>query len=224
MRKLLFLLYFMFIVEVPAAESFGRLFFTPEQRDQLEIVREKRDRRLPVSGEPEAAAATAPPVLTGPAIVNYSGMVRRSDGKSTVWINGRPVTEKTRTTSDGEISVQSVRRDGSVSVAIPLADRRASLKVGQSLEVDSGVIEEPYQRRATLPRPRQALLPGAPASPAETADKAAANTAKPPQSPEDTRASNALTAAGTFKRQRESDFKEADPDSGATPAVRVPGK
>jgi hypothetical protein len=83
-------------------------------------------------------------------VVTYNGVVRRSDGKSTVWINGNPITE--RSTSNPEINLLNVRRDGAVSIAVPQADRTASLKVGQSLEVTSGTIEESYARRATIPK------------------------------------------------------------------------
>ena len=148
-HKYLFLLIFLSSPEVLAADSLGRLFLTPEQRTQLDTARAQRDRRLPVQ-ETEAAPVTpvAPP--QGPDVVTYSGVVRRSDGKSTVWINGKPVNERSRAQPDHEVSVTGLRNDGAVSVAIPQADRRASLKVGQSLSVTSGTIEESYLRRETL--------------------------------------------------------------------------
>ena len=219
LRNYLFLFIFFCFGEAQAADSLGRLFLTPDQRAQLEIVRAQRDRRLPVTLEAEAAPAPAP-VAQGPEVVTYNGVVRRSDGKSTVWINGKPVNERNRIGSESEVSVLGVQRDGAVSVSIPQADRRASLKVGQSLEVTSGVIEESYLRRATLARPQVN-------TPAVTAPAAAAPAAVAP--PAATPAPAApVTAAATAKPEarpvRESDTKEADPESGAAPAVRVPGK
>lgn len=144
-----------------AAEALGRLFFAPAQRAQLDAARAQHDRRPPGAADTEQAAPR------GPDVVTYSGMVRRDDGKSTVWINGKPITERTR---DGDVSVVGVRRDGAVSVAVPQADRSASLRVGQSMEVTSGTIEESYARRATRYTP--------PAKPAPAGAAAAKRTVR----------------------------------------------
>ncbi len=203
----LFLLIFFCAAPVLAADSLGRLFLTPDQRAQLEIARSQRDRRLPIA-ETESAP-TAAPVPQGPDVVTYSGVVRRSDGKSTVWLNGKPVNERNRSQPEHEVSVTGLQRDGAVLVAIPQADRRASLKVGQSLEVTSGAIEESYSRRVTLPRAVEITPAAAPAAP--TAAPVAATTVPKPAT----------------RPLRPSDVKEADPESGAAPAVpvvRTPGK
>jgi len=60
------------------AAELGTLFFTPAEREQMD-----RQRR----GEP---AATAAPREAGSHAV--TGYVKRSDGRATVWIDGRPVT------------------------------------------------------------------------------------------------------------------------------------
>ena len=210
-RNYLILLSFLIYGEALSADTLGRLFLTPEQRTQLEAARAQRDRRLP-GPEPEAAPVAKPQT---PEIITYSGVVRRSDGKSTVWINGRPVNERNHAQAENEISITAVQRDGAVSVAIPQADRRASLKVGQSLAVESGVIEESYLRRETIPRAvvnTPAAVPAVPDSPASL------SSAKPASS--GTMAQRSVT--GTTRPLRSSDTKEADPESGAAPAVRLP--
>ncbi|MBM3342258.1 MAG: hypothetical protein FJY56_09120 [Betaproteobacteria bacterium] len=142
------------MTEAPAAERMGRLFFTAEQRAQLDIARARHDPRAPVVSEPEILAAPALAVPRGPGVVTYSGVVRRGDGKSTVWINGKPVTERNRAgASAGEVSVLGMREDGAVSIAVPQASRTASLKVGQSLDVNSGRIDESYTSRPGAPSP-----------------------------------------------------------------------
>jgi len=60
-----------------AAEKLGTLFFTPAERDELDRMRR---------GEPDAASMPHP---RGPRAI--TGYVKRSDGLSTVWIDGRPV-------------------------------------------------------------------------------------------------------------------------------------
>ena len=67
--------------ESPAADL-GRLFYTPAQRAQLEAARARNVTQAP-SAAP--AAAAAPPQ-------RFDGVVIRSDGASTSWINGRPHT------------------------------------------------------------------------------------------------------------------------------------
>ena len=127
-----------------ANESLGRLFFSPAQRAELDAARARRDR-----GRPAIAEVESPP-STGPDVVNYSGLVRPNDSgtPSTVWINGKPMTGHTR---GNEVNVTGVWRDGAVDVVIPSGGRPASLRIGQSMDVASGMIEEPYARRATIP-------------------------------------------------------------------------
>ncbi|HWH38751.1 MAG TPA: hypothetical protein VNU21_02880 [Usitatibacter sp.] len=70
-------------------DDLGTLFFSPEERARLD-----QQRRGELAPPPKAAAAATtergrpaapvrPPVLTG--------YVQRSDGRDTVWIDGRPV-------------------------------------------------------------------------------------------------------------------------------------
>lgn len=64
----------------PAASAldFGTLFTSPEERARLDALRR---------GEPETPRAAA----TRSADPEVTGYVRRSDGRNTVWIDGRPV-------------------------------------------------------------------------------------------------------------------------------------
>lgn len=137
---------------VQADDELGRLFFTPAQRAQLNAARANPNR------QPLASPEAAPTAAQGPGGVTYSGVVRRGDGKSTVWINGKPMSEHSR---DGEVSVLGVRRDGAVSIAVPQSERSASLRVGQSMDVVSGSIAESYARRETRDNPVPKPAPAA---------------------------------------------------------------
>lgn len=148
MYKYLILLLFFSFTETQAGDNLGRLFLTPEQRAQLDLVRVKRDQRQPLTAEPEPAIAAAP-APQGPSAVTYSGVLRRSDGKSTVWINGKPVDERSHLNTVRGVNVLGMRSDGTVSLAIPQSARTVSMKVGQQLEVHSGRVEEAYARRGT---------------------------------------------------------------------------
>lgn len=128
---------------VAAAELLGRLFFTPPQRASLDVARSQKSRTT-LSAEKEEAA----PV---PEVVTYGGMVRRSDGKTTVWINNRAIHDKDA--AAGRSMVNQVRPDGGIALQVPQTGRSVDLKVGQSVELLSGSIEEGYSRRATAPKP-----------------------------------------------------------------------
>lgn len=131
-----------------AAESLGRLFFTPAQRAQLDIARSQKSRAtLPY----EVEAAPLPETVT------YSGMVRRNDGKSTIWLNNRAIND--RQPVDGVPVVGRVRPDGRIVIDTAQGGNNVELKVGQSVEIVSGTIEEPYARRATAPKSRPGVIP-----------------------------------------------------------------
>ena len=190
------ILFIFFTVSAEAlAQGLGRLFLTPDQRAQLDLARVKRDQR-PLANN-DATPITAPPARQGPATVTFNGSVQRSDGKSTVWINGRPVNERNLHGNEADVNVLGVARDGALSITIPQARRTASLKVGQQLDVISGRVEESYARRGTLSQA------------AETASVASA--------------APVAAAKGSFRPTRPwraSDFRESDPESGAAAAAR----
>jgi hypothetical protein len=172
-----------------AGEPIGRLFFTPAQRTQLDNARSQKNRATLASEQQEGAPA--------PEVVTYSGMVRRSDGKSTVWINNRSVQDRE---APGGVAVGRVHPDGALTIQVPQSSRNVELKVGQSVEVLSGTIEEPYARRFTAPRP--------PAKPAEGAASPAGDTAK--------------VETGPQRPRRRPDVPD-DADRTPTPEITVPG-
>ncbi|MCA1926401.1 MAG: hypothetical protein LDL16_09015 [Thiobacillus sp.] len=69
----------LWLVAAPAqaAPEPNRLFYTPAQRAQLEQMRSR----------PAARAAPARPAVLPP--LRFDGVVVRSDGNSTRWVNGR---------------------------------------------------------------------------------------------------------------------------------------
>ena len=142
----------------PGAEPLGRLFYTPAQRAQLDTARAQR-RKATVASEQEAAA----PV---PEVLTYDGMVRRSDGKTTVWINNRAINDGRPA---GSLPFTStLRPDGSVKLGVAQTDRSVDLKVGQSAEIVSGTITEPYGRASpgSAPAAKRPTKPDAVPAPA----------------------------------------------------------
>jgi uncharacterized caspase-like protein len=144
-----------------SAPPLGRLFFTPIERAQLDIARVQKKAPAPAT---VAEPVQAPP--SAPQIVRYGGIVRRSDGKSMLWINNRLVEEKEALA--GLNLKGKVRPDGSVTLQVPESGSSIDVKVGQSVELHSGKLAEgrharPAQKAVEETRPG-AAQPGSIAS------------------------------------------------------------
>ena len=134
-----------FVLAVPAGAAdapLGRLFFTPSQRASLDVARSQRTRAAVATERIEEQVLQ--PV---PQTITYGGMVKSSDGRTTVWLNDRPVDE--RNAASGPTIVRRVSPDGAVTLEIPQSNRSVDLKVGQSVEVLSGSIGDGYRQRPT---------------------------------------------------------------------------
>lgn len=119
-----------------AAQSLGlgRLFTTPEERMAINMRRgsasgpSQPNAMAPTAAgpAPEAAAPAPPPE---PALLN--GVVRRSSGKSTVWINDVPYAD----------SGAQLRSDQSVKLRLS-SGRALVLKPGQRFNPADGTVQE----------------------------------------------------------------------------------
>lgn len=109
-----------------AAEPLGRLFFTPAQRASLD------------AGKKEKTIQGAP-VRRGPAIVKLDGVVVRSDGETTIWVNGKS-TNRGRT---GAVRATPAADPASARVKVPGASPR-KLRVGQQLDTRTGSVRESF--------------------------------------------------------------------------------
>ena len=136
----------------------GRLFLTPEQRAALDNARRNR-----IRAEALAAAADKKPKMPLPKSVTIDGVVTRSDGESTVWVNGRPTDGETE---DGMRVVISPGTDSSVVVREPGKGRTVRLKVGQRADLLTGRVQESYEARRLQAARAAAREQAAPAAPA----------------------------------------------------------
>lgn len=100
---------------VSPTSPLGRLFMTPESRAHLE-----RQRQLNIKESRSLEGGT----------VRLDGVVVRSSGKSTVWVNNRPQTENARDTGVGVATSQ--KQPGSARLATG-TEPPADLKVGVTL-------------------------------------------------------------------------------------------
>jgi hypothetical protein len=169
------------------AEPVGRLFFTPAQRASLDVARSQRARTT-LATEQVTEEVAAPTEQT----ITYSGMVRRNDGKSTVWLNNRPVNDQE---AAGGTIVGRVRPDGGVSLQVPQSGRSIDLKPGQSVELLSGTIEEGYSRKPVTPEPKPAAKPEVKPAPDDKGAKPAAARAPAASDPNEERQRERLQEA-----------------------------
>ena len=132
--------------DAPAQESFGRLFFSIEERRTLNDMRD--DDIEPEIVQREPGKTTAAPVVD---VISFDGKVERSGhGGSTIWVNGRPVLTGNRTVEG--IRIQSSRgTNGEKRFILPHSDAGQtdfSLKAGQKIAVQSGKVLDSYEARA----------------------------------------------------------------------------
>jgi hypothetical protein len=110
-----------------AADELGRLFFTPAQRAALDARRKAR-----VPDRPAAAVVASP-------VTRIDGYVKRSQGPSTVWMNGESLSEG----SPEAPRIESPRGgDGRVSISVGEGGHRVRLKPGESLDRGSGEVKD----------------------------------------------------------------------------------
>ena len=126
----------------PLAPPLGRLFSTPDERAMLDGLRVSGGLTAsPAGAAPamqEAGPASAPPPAPPPALT-LNGVVRRSNGRSTVWLNQVPQDEQSRRLpksagSAAALSLQS--SDG----------RTVWLKPGQRYDLNDATVKELDER------------------------------------------------------------------------------
>src|SRR5213083_316940 len=103
--------------QVAAQENLGRLFFTEQQRQDLDRRRQANIREAAVVVE---------------SSVTVNGQVSRSSGRSTTWINGVPQDSARKPRDPARVTLPG--GEGAPSV---------SLKIGQTLDKIRGEIRDP---------------------------------------------------------------------------------
>ncbi|MDR0578455.1 MAG: hypothetical protein LBI87_13225 [Candidatus Accumulibacter sp.] len=113
---------FLLAASFPApAQELGRLFFTPERREALD-----RQRRAKL---PERKEVPRDPALS------IDGVVTRSSGKRTVWING--VAQDERRPGGGVAVIPSRAHPGQV-IVLPEGGPDAQASVGDTVDRNTG--------------------------------------------------------------------------------------
>ncbi len=141
MMKIITLLLIVLSQFAVAAEPIGRLFTSPNERSNLDYLRQtKKNEPLKVESPTQELDAAPAPVML-PDAVNLQGYVKRNDGKqSTVWVNNQAVQENSRNkdVTVGKLAVGSNR----VPIKLSANGKRLNLKAGQVYDPESNRVYE----------------------------------------------------------------------------------
>ncbi|MDH5766770.1 MAG: hypothetical protein OEZ38_12210 [Gammaproteobacteria bacterium] len=104
-------------------QSLRTLFTSPQQRQEIDSNR-------------TAGTKAEGQTIVGPSSVQINGIVKRSDGKNVVWVNGK-------STIDGEsidgIKVYSGNINSKNKIPVMVDGKRVYLKPGESWSAETGV-------------------------------------------------------------------------------------
>ena len=113
------------------AEPLGRLFFSADERAMLDQQRQKNGG-----------------FSTSTERITLNGIVRRSSGKTTAWINQLPQHENE--TPQG-VAVNPTSKPSAV-LLLP-SGKKVNLKAGQTFDAAKGKVREGYEDATALPPP-----------------------------------------------------------------------
>ncbi len=134
-----------------ATDEFGRIFTTPSQRAHLDELR-KTDPGLRVQIEDQPIDIEEEVVEVEEAPVNsltVRGLVYRSDGRSTAWINDNNTFEGG--VSSQYISVGKIESE-KVEIKVPNANTVVNLNVGQTFDPVSESFKDLGEKSVTRAR------------------------------------------------------------------------
>ena len=123
------------------AKPLGRLFYTPAQRAQLDTAR----KTMPMNSGAAEETPSAPDY-------NLNGIVTRSDGKRSVWMNNR-------------MEHGAIKSGSQTPMQVQIPGGEVKLKVGQSIDPATGQVIESYRRPPPAPVVTKITPPKAAPSP-----------------------------------------------------------
>ncbi len=139
MARRIFLLMIAFLSgHAASAEPLGRLFFSPDERAMLDRMRNNTSRSAAVSTEE----------------ITLNGLVRRSSGKTTAWINQLPQNENE--TPQGVAVLQQGQTSRPSAVLLLPSGKQIRLKAGQTFDTAKNKIREGYEDATATPPPEAA--------------------------------------------------------------------
>ncbi len=124
-----------------AADSMGRLFTSPVERNNLEQLRQTKKKLIVPTVIDAPANALEAVAIQLPDAVNLQGYVKRNDGKlGTVWVNDQALQENSR---NKDVAVGSLPEDSNrVPLKLSGNGKQLNLKAGQVYDPETGRVRE----------------------------------------------------------------------------------
>ncbi|MBC7861190.1 MAG: hypothetical protein H7Z39_20915 [Burkholderiaceae bacterium] len=116
--------------------TLGRLFTSPADRAQIDALRAAGTNVQQIAPPPAADATAAPPAPAPPPPepVVLNGIIKRSDGKSTIWLNQTP--------QDDNPNLRATK--GALSLRLP-SGRQVILQPGQRYDPLDGKVKDAHE-------------------------------------------------------------------------------
>lgn len=137
-----------------AGDQFGRLFTTPAQREHLDELRKiEPEQRVTVEEQTLVIDDVEETEEVSVDALTVRGLVHRSDGNSTAWINNSNTFEGG--VASQYIIIGDIGSD-KVEITIPTANKAVKLNVGETFDPVSESIKDLAEKPATTvtdPRP-----------------------------------------------------------------------
>ena len=121
-----------------SAQELGPLFFTPEQRQELDRQRESGLSSLSSPSGQNEISGDATPANPAPPMLSIDGVVTRSSGKRTVWINGVAQDGQGGQESDQGVTTTTEHENPGAIIVQPEDGPTAHAKVGDTLNRNTG--------------------------------------------------------------------------------------
>ncbi len=123
-----------------------RLFTTPAERRMLDRLRESvREDEAPAAREPMPVVAEPEPPAEP---VRFDGVVVRSGGPDTVWVDGKPVPSRAGAVSPGVRIERAADAGGTVTLRAHGQSHAVRLKPGQRYDPHTGSVTEAFHPAA----------------------------------------------------------------------------
>lgn len=143
-------LYSLLLWVMPAqGAELGRLFTTPQERAMLEKSRhrptpqvEKQLKRI----EKKPRGGSAVEEIKAPPRITINGVVSRTDGTSTVWVNGMNSLEDDLDAQHIYVDRTSTRGE-KVTIRLPNSPLELRLKPGETYEPSASIVIDGYQHK-----------------------------------------------------------------------------
>ena len=150
-RQIGWLLPALLVVSSAMAGDIGRLFTTPADRAELDNLRSNLDQPKRVYDAGAEIDENHDQVLSQPPLL-LNGLIQRSDGRTTVWLNGQRLKQQ----GAAEIATLRSRADrkGQIKLRLNEEQRNVIMKPGQVWDPASQRVIEQYRIERSEPSSR----------------------------------------------------------------------